>query len=357
MRTTIHLGIMLLLVSLGGCIRKPDTPGKELVWPAPPDNPRIKFLRILRGENDITKHSRSLEVIAGKKKKPVRLVKPYGVCVDREGRIYVSDTVLGKVLMWDFERDEFKVIGLDPGPATLLKALNVAVSEKGNLYVSDAKRRCVNVYDKEANFLLAIGGPDRFVRPTGLAVDNNGGRLYVVDTGAHDLKVFNLTGKFLKTIGKRGTGDVEFNFPTNVCVDSAGKVYVADSFNFRVQIITPGGQLLRKFGSNGDGFGQFTRLKGVGVDSEGHIYAVDAGFCNVQVFDQLGRLLMFFGSGGKAAGMFQLPAGVFVDHRDRIYVADQINRRVQVFQYLGGKYEQEQKAKEQERAKQPAAKK
>ena len=321
---------------------------KEMVWPPAPEKPRIKVLRFLQGEADVARDSRVATILGGKKQF-IRISKPYGVCVDREGRVYVADTGHGKVLMWDFDNESFKVIGTEPGPASLLKAINVAVSEKGNLYVSDGMRRCVNVYDRDANFLLAIGGPSVFVKPTGVAVDDQRDRLYVTDTRSHDLEVFSLTGKHLQTIGKRGTGDVEFNFPTNVCVDSAGKVYVADTFNFRIQVLTPGGNLVRKIGSIGTGLGSFSKLKGVGVDSEGNIDAADAAFYNVQIFDQLGRLLLFFGTGGRGRGQFQLPAGVFVDHRDRIYVADQYNHRIQVFQYLGKKYEEEQKRKQAEK--------
>jgi DNA-binding beta-propeller fold protein YncE len=321
---------------------------KEIVWPAPPEKARIKFLRVLRGQDDIEKQSGVMAALGGKKR-PIRLIKPYGVCVDSRGRVFVSDTVLGRVLMWDFDGSEFKVIGNVAGPGGLIKALNVAVDEKGSTYVSDARRRCVNVYDKDQNFILAIGSQQVLARPTGIAADSQRDRLYVVDTGSHDLEVFSLTGKHLQTIGKRGIGDVEFNFPTNVCVDSAGKIYVADSFNFRIQVLTPGGKLVRKFGSIGTAFGKFSKLKGVGVDSEGNTYATDASFCNVQMFDQLGRLLLFFGKAGMRPGQFRIPAGVFVDYRDRVYVVDQLNSRVQVFQYLGKKYEEEQKRKRAEK--------
>ncbi|MHC5054410.1 MAG: SMP-30/gluconolactonase/LRE family protein [Planctomycetota bacterium] len=317
----------------------------EIVWPAPPEKPRIKYLRTLTGESDFKRSSAALTALAGEERGRLTLMKPYGVCVDKDGRVYVSDTRRGKVLMWDFDKSEVNLVGDEAGPGGLLKALNVAVSDIGSLYVTDGKRRCVNVYDREGNYLLSIGGPDVLERPTGLAVDDARKRLYVVDTAAHNLKMFSLTGKLLKTIGKRGIGDVEFNFPTNVATDSAGKVYVADTINFRVQILTPGGELARKFGSNGTGYGQFSKLKGVSVDSEGHIYASDAAFSNVQIFDQLGRLLLFFGTLGTDLGKFQLPAGVFVDHRDRVYVVDQLNRRVQVFQYLGKKYEEEQQGR------------
>ena len=67
-----------------------------------------------------------------------------------------------------------------------------------------------------------------------MAYDDSRDRLYVADTRSHNIKAFDKDGKFLFTIGKRGSGDGEFNFPSYVAVDKNGRLYVTDSFNFRV---------------------------------------------------------------------------------------------------------------------------
>jgi len=136
----------------------------------------------------------------------------------------------------------------------------------------------------------------------------------------------------LQTIGRRGTGPGEFNYPTALTL-SRGQLYVVDAMNFRIQALTPDGQFVRSFGQLGNRTGTMNRPKGIAADSDGHLYVVDALFETVQVFDPEGRLLYYFGATGRGPGEFVLPAGIYIGPRDTIYVADSYNRRVQVFRY------------------------
>jgi DNA-binding beta-propeller fold protein YncE len=160
-------------------------------------------------------------------------------------------------------------------------------------------------------------GSGILTRPSGLVVDPVEGRIVVADTAAHQVVVLDLEGRLLTRFGGRGLELGQFNFPTNVALDSAGRLYVADTLNFRVQVY-------------------FSRPKGLAFDSEDHLYVVDAHFESVQIFDPHGPLLLSFGQEGSGPGEFWLPAGIHIDPSDRIWIADSYNRRVQVFQYLPG---------------------
>ena len=48
--------------------------------------------------------------------------------------------------------------------------------------------------------------------------------------------MFDLSGKFLKTFGKNGSGIGEFHFPTSTAVLSDGRIAVTDWGNCRIQI-------------------------------------------------------------------------------------------------------------------------
>jgi DNA-binding beta-propeller fold protein YncE len=141
-----------------------------------------------------------------------------------------------------------------------------------------------------------------------------------------------MQGSVLEVIGKPGTGDGEFNFPTELRLNGSDLV-VVDAMNFRVQVLDRSGTFRYAIGKAGDGAGWIFRPKGIGFDSEGHLYVVDAQWGMVQVFDREGRLLYYFGQRGTGAGQFQLPTGIDIDRKDRIYVVDSFNRRVQVFRY------------------------
>jgi sugar lactone lactonase YvrE len=144
----------------------------------------------------------------------------------------------------------------------------------------------------------------------------------------------DMQGSVLQTIGKPGTGDGEFNYPTELRLNGNDLV-VVDAMNFRVQVLDRSGNFRYSIGKLGDSTGWMFRPKGIGFDSEGHLYVVDGAWSVVQVFNQEGQLLYYFGQRGTGAGEFQLPTGLQIDKSDRVYVVDSYNRRIQVFHYYG----------------------
>lgn len=324
--------------------KKPAKAGKDpqLVWPLPPEPPRIQYLRTYQGANDFKaakKPSRLAMLMLGPQDPGGggdNLVKPYGVAASKAGKVYVADTAAKRAFVFDPEKKEVSFLGED-GAGRLSKPIGVAVDGDDTVFVADATLKRVFGYDTDGRMRIAIGHEGELDNPSGLAIDRVNHRLYVADSGKHQVLVYSsLDGSAQQTIGTRGSDDAQFNFPTNLSVDRQGHLYVADTLNFRVQVFDPKGQFARTFGTLGDGPGQMNRPKGVGVDSEGHVYVVDASFNNFQIFDDAGQLLLFVGSGGRNPGEFILPAGMSVDEQDRLYVADQGNSRVQVFQYLNG---------------------
>jgi len=332
-----------LIIAIVGLIltacAPPATKKVEIYWPLPPEKPKIKWVGWIRGEIDVKETGTGeqlLKTIVGEKEGGILLGKPYGVHASK-GRLYVSDTGAGRVAVFDLKAKKAFYIG-NEGLGMLKRPIGVVTDKDDNIYVTDTSEDRAIVYNSNGKYLHAIGDKKQFGRPVGIAVNDRLGRVYVVDTKRHHVQVFTKGGKFLFEFGKRGTGDGEFNFPTNIFIGKNGRIYITDSMNFRVQIFNPDGKFITKFGEIGDIPGKFARPKGIAVDSDGHIYVVDAAFNNVQIFNEKGQLLLFFGEMGAGPGKFWLPAGMYIDKNDKIYVADQYNRRIDIFQYLGEKY-------------------
>ena len=206
------------------------------------------------------------------------------------------------------------------------------------MWVADAELGYVVELDGEGNPIATIGR-GILKRPTGLAYDAATRVLYVADTQAHEVKVFSADGRLAASIGRRGEGEGEFNFPTHLHF-AKGELYVSDTMNSRVQVFT-GGRHRLTVGSRGLYVGNLVRPKGVTVDSEGNIYVVESYFDHLLVYDRLGNFLLPIGGLGRDIGQFYLPAGVWTDDRDRVFVADMFNGRVVVLQFLGGGAESE----------------
>ncbi len=301
-------------------------------------HPRIEYLRTVPSVREFTKphglFSKMITLIAGPNDDKPEILRPYAAAQDGFGRLLVTDPGQHGVHIYDFERRKYHFLK-GPRGRQLESPIDVACDSNDDIYISDSARRLIYVFDMRGRFLRTIGGPDPAAvlqRPTGMALDRLARRIYVTDTLRHQLLVFGMDGSLIRAIGMRGRGPGEFNFPTAVTL-SAGKVFVVDAMNFRVQAFTPEGQFISSFGQLGLQSGTMSRPKGIAADTDGNLYIVDALFETVQVFDSSGQLLYYFGSTGAGPGQFQLPSGICIDERNLIYVVDSQNRRVQVFRY------------------------
>ncbi|MGD0891759.1 MAG: 6-bladed beta-propeller [Terracidiphilus sp.] len=267
------------------------------------------------------------------------LVRPYSVVSDSHGRIIVTDPGAAGVHIFDFAQHKYKFIQRwGKSRDSMLAPQCVAVDAQDNIYVTDSTAGVIFVFEPNGKFVHAIGslkgGEGYFKRPTGIAVDSAAHQIYVTDTLRDEVFVLDMQGNILKTIGKTGDGNGEFNLPTELRLVGPN-LMVVDALNFRVQVFDRSGAFLYSVGKLGDSPGAMFRPKGIAADSEGDLYVVDGLWGMVQVFNQQGQLLYYFGSSGTHAGEFQLPAGLFIDHNDQVLIVDSFNRRVQVFHYAG----------------------
>jgi DNA-binding beta-propeller fold protein YncE len=333
--------ILLLLLALlplfTGCAAFNASAGlatQEIFWPPAPFEARIQWVKGIHNKQDagIEKSfwNRVVEFVIGEETEGIS--KPYGIYVDAQERLFVADSGRGVVHEFNMKDKEYSLIGRN-GKRVFQTPIALTGDDAGNLYITDSAAGAVFRYSIREKILTPfIAG--KLGRPTGIAFYGNKHLLYISDTASHQIVVFDLQGLELFRIGGRGESPGQFNFPTDLCVDSGGDLYVTDALNARIQVFSADGKFLRMFGSAGDSVGYFSKPKGVAVDSEGHVYVSDALQDSVQIFDKTGVLMLDFGETGNRAGQLWMPSGVFIDSSDTIYIADSYNQRIQVFRYL-----------------------
>jgi sugar lactone lactonase YvrE len=330
-----------IVLLLAVCVAVPAWAGQEqekLVWPHAPAQPRVEFVKTLERAADLGIDKgffeRLKDLLFGEAETRIR--RPMAV-VTSGGIIYVADPGAKGVHRFDTAGGDYAlIIAGDDTP--LPSPVGLARGAAGEVYVADSQLGQIFVIRPGAKSALAIRLDVKLTQPTGIAFDLTNGHLYVADTAEHRIHIFERDGSLAGSIGRRGTGDGEFNYPTYLWRTPEGRLYVTDSLNFRVQAFDARGQFAGKFGRQGDGTGDAARQKGVATDRNGHVYVVDALFHAFQIFDTAGRLLLPVGERGQERGQFWLPTGIFIDHDDGdlIYIADSYNQRIQVFRYIGG---------------------
>jgi len=349
---SLHIALLGLTLHMAGCaethmvmnLTDPSQSVAPIVWPAPPDEPRYRYVGELTGEDNFRPDNWAnpgnasklfdwLVGLTGSNSQPVVLQRPQSGMVDAEGRIYVTDISRGAVFVFDKPAGQLEVWEAARGGARFVSPIGITQGARDEILVADADLRSVFRLDRKGK-LVGEFGHDILERPTGLARDAQLGRVYVADTRAHDIKVFDDDGHLINVIGQRGEADGEFNFPTHLAF-AAGKLYVTDTLNSRIQIFDADGTWVAKFGKLGLNVGNLVRPKGVAVDSASNIYVIESLYDNLLVFDNQGRTLLALGGSGKKVGEFYLPSGVWIDNNDQVYIADMYNGRITVLQFLG----------------------
>lgn len=335
LRFLVALVLVFVLTACGGGFRE-EAEGPALIWPPAPDEPRIAFVRAFSKPADLGIgrgiFERLQDIFLGEQES--RLVRPMAV-IEINHVIYVADPGARGVHRFDPAGGRYALIQ-GPQGTPLPSPVGLAVGAAGEVYVTDSKLGRVLVIGPQAATATALQLEAELGQPTGIAFDPRNRRLFVVDTRSHRLLVFGPAGRLLGTIGRRGEGAGEFNYPTLLWRSAQGRLYVTDSLNFRIQILEADGSFVGAFGRQGDSLGDTARPKGVATDRHGHVYVVDSLLHSLQIFDEAGRFLLPVGQQGQDRGEFWLPTGVFVGGDDRIYVADSYNRRIQVLRYVGG---------------------
>jgi len=181
-------------------------------------------------------------------------VWPHGIHVDRDGNVWVTDARVAS-------------------PEELRKFPG-----------EDLKGSVVVKFSPEGKVLMTLGKPgvrgnppDALTEPTDVVTDPANGDIYVAEshTNVEDpnlvgrISVFDRDGKFLRVIGKTGTGPGEFRTPHAIEFDSQGRLIVADRHNHRIQILTKDGKYVGEYR-------EFSRASGLAIDGNDTIYVADS---------------------------------------------------------------------------------
>ena len=206
--------------------------------------------------------------------------------------------------------------------------------------------------------LYAGGGPPghvngaanlaRFAGPFGLAVDE-GGTVYVADTGNHIIRSITTTGLVLDVAGSGGEGfadgpraQAQFSSPNAVTVGPDGTVYVADAGNLRIRAISPAGIVSTLAGSGEAGYldgvgeaAQFAIMGAVVADPGGNIYTSDRLNGVVRRITPAGVVSTFAGAlvrghldGPFQTAQFNVPTRMGADPLGNVYVLDTGDNRI-----------------------------
>jgi sugar lactone lactonase YvrE len=220
-----------------------------------------------------------------------------------------------------------------------------AFDRDGNLFVADTGHHRIVVFNRDGEYLFAIGGPGaafpaggvaagwqpgRFNYPYGLDVGEDG-RLYIADMLNRRIQIYDVRGQFLDWFPKEQVYGEDL-FPRDV-VMRQGLVYIANPF--QVMVYTPEGSFVRSFGKPGRGPGEFWQLNGLEVGACGTIFVSDSMNQRLQAFNQKGEFLWAYPAAGMPGDALSQPRQIAMSASGHLLVADKLGDSIRVFSQAG----------------------
>jgi sugar lactone lactonase YvrE len=194
------------------------------------------------------------------------LIFPHGIYVDRDGNVWVTD---GQ------DNAAQPARGTGAGAAAA-PAGGGAGGRMGPLPGATTGNQ-VFKFSPDGKVLLTLGKPggaaepDYFYQPNDVVVAPNGDIFVSEGHGGANSRIlkFSKDGKFIKSIGKKGSGPGDFDGPHALAFDSKGRLIVGDRGNNRIQILDQDGKFISETA-------EFGRPSGVWVDKNDVLYVADS---------------------------------------------------------------------------------
>lgn len=202
---------------------------------------------------------------------------------------------------------------------------------QGLVYVGNETTGSIEVYTPAGKFLSYLGERGQVKSPNDMAIDEESGKVFVVDGRDRSLKVFDRDGGMTQTI----TSQALVN-PTGIVLDAArGEVFVSDygdpalKYPAQVLVFDYAGNLLRSLPGRTAGF---SRPQGMALD-DGHVFLADGLIGKVLVLDSsTGAVVKTLGSFGAGPGQLMLPLDVVIDPSTKdVYVTNNRPGRIERF--------------------------
>ena len=275
---------------------------------------------------------------------PGTVANPKGLAVAGD-RLFISDDQNHRILVTDFAGHQITSIGKGFGtaPGQLNFPYGVALDRSGRVFVADDLNHRVVRYSTAPSYPYKARwgsygtAPGNLAYPRGLAV-NQAGQVLVANTGNDRVEVFDNAGGLLGALGTSGRGPTNLNSPQGVAVDPSGLVGVTDANNGRVVLLNPDNSVATIWGSPNPGPTILKRPVAVAFDGAGNGYVLDQRTAKIQVFDRMtAKAARSIGRQGSGPGALLDPSALTLLPDGSIWVADTGNGRIARFA-LDGTY-------------------
>ena len=220
----------------------------------------------------------------------------------------------------------------------------VATDNAGRVYVADTGAGRIDVFDSAefGNVYLRSIGEGQLVRPIDVEVDLRN-RIFVTDEGKDNVTEFDAFirgAPYMREWGGSGTELNRMSGPRFVHTDTTGLAYNTEAGNVRVQWFAPKDKQMVSVSAFGTADPPaFNNPEGLTLDENTRqIYVSNNSDTDgaVRIYDSRGFYLGQVAGPGSGPGQLKSPRGLAIDPLGRLIVTDSGNNRVDVFSAWDG---------------------
>ena len=212
------------------------------------------------------------------------------------------------------------------GMEQLNNPYGVTVDNKtGNIYIADYSNNCVKVFDSTGKCLYKFGdkeGEGKMCYPRGVAIC--GDRILITQYN-HCILNYQLNGKFVSRIGRKGTVELGFIYSFGLTIDeSNGDIYICDFSNNLIQILSKEFFFKSQFGKDTFKYPRDVKL------SKEYIFVLDASNLCLHLFSYnhiLQKSVISQGTGMQVI----YPWFFFIDHSDNVLISDPVSNSILIY--------------------------
>ena len=144
------------------------------------------------------------------------------------------------------------------GNGQLYTPRGICLDQNGRIFVSEYSGNRVSVFESDGSFAYHITG--NLVNPWGLTFDPSG-NLHVCNCGSNNVSIFTPEGRYISQYASQVTS------PAGIAIDEEGYTFITEfsSTNSRFSVLGPNHQLVRHVQN-------FSYAAGITMDKEGFVY-------------------------------------------------------------------------------------
>jgi DNA-binding beta-propeller fold protein YncE len=277
-----------------------------------------------------------------------------GVARNSKGQVFVYTRSGESSRLFQFDQAGKFMREIGRGNYGFSMAHAVRVDAQDNIWTVDEGTNTVLKFNPEGRIEMVLGrryemvegliptttpvppaAPYRFNRPTDIAWDP-AGNIFISD-GYNNSRVvkYDKAGRYVASVGTRGTEPLQFNTPHTIQVDGKGNVYVGDRQNRRIQVLDNDLKFVKAYDTVGapwavcitPGPHQYLYSSNSNPDNNNADIAAVTGEIYKMELD--GTILGKFGSAGKQLGQFSTVHAIDCRNENELLMAEITAWRVQ----------------------------